>query len=78
MLVVTVSSRGRVSIPAEVRSRLGIVRGTRLQVEVRDARIVLTPIPEDGWRALRGALRGEGSLTTLLEEERRREEDRPT
>lgn len=72
----TVSSKGQVSIPSEVRSRLGIVRGTRLKVEVRGEQIVLTPIPADRWRALRGAVRAEGSLTALLEEERSRDKDR--
>jgi AbrB family looped-hinge helix DNA binding protein len=39
----TVEDRGRVVIPAEVRKRLGIKRGTELEVAVKDGGILMKP-----------------------------------
>jgi AbrB family looped-hinge helix DNA binding protein len=38
-----VEDKGRVVIPAEVRKRLGIRRGTKLQVDIRDGGILMKP-----------------------------------
>jgi AbrB family looped-hinge helix DNA binding protein len=37
----TISARGRITIPAEVRNRLGLVPGTEVELELRDGEIVL-------------------------------------
>ena len=73
---VKLSSRGQLVIPAEMRRALDLERGTRLEVEVDDDHIVLTPIRDEDWRSLRGCLEGGPSMTDALEEERRRERDR--
>lgn len=39
----TVEDKGRVVIPLEVRKRLGIKRGTELEVDVRDGGILMKP-----------------------------------
>ena len=43
MPTVIVDKRGRVTIPIEIRSRLAIKPGSRLEVSVEDGRIVLRP-----------------------------------
>lgn len=45
MLSVKVSSKHQIAVPSEVRRRLGIRAGDRLEVEVRDDEIVLRPRP---------------------------------
>jgi len=43
MLSVKVSSKHQIAVPSEVRKRLGIKAGDRLEVEIRDDVIVLRP-----------------------------------
>ena len=52
----TLSSRGRIAIPAAVRRKLGIETGDRIEfVEVRDKSFVIVPAIHDV-RALRGTV----------------------
>lgn len=45
-MTVTVSSRGQLVLPAEVRRQLRIGKGERLSVEVRGDSVVLRPLAE--------------------------------
>jgi AbrB family looped-hinge helix DNA binding protein len=65
-----VTSNGRIVIPAAVRHKLGIKRGTRIQVEVDELtkRIVLTPITREYVHSLCGKYKGKGLLKTLMAE----------
>jgi AbrB family looped-hinge helix DNA binding protein len=51
--LVTVNAQGRVTLPAEVRKKLHLAEGDRLEVAVEDDRITLRPtrviIAEDAW-----------------------------
>jgi AbrB family looped-hinge helix DNA binding protein len=72
MSATTVSSKGQVVIPKEVRDRLGWKPGTSLEIEERGDRVVLrqvrraqrTTIDE-----LRGCLRYDGPAKTIEEME---------
>ena len=60
MVVVIVSSKGQVVIPQEVRRKLNLKRGTRVQLQVREGVVELRPLPqekEQDWRHWRGSLR---------------------
>ena len=50
---VTVSSKGQIAIPKQVRDALNLTAGTRLALEVRGQEIVLSK--GDAWRKLQGA-----------------------
>jgi AbrB family looped-hinge helix DNA binding protein len=50
----TVEDKGRVVIPADVRRRLGIKPGTKLEVDVRDGGIVMKPLRRVSARDLLG------------------------
>ncbi|MGA8029188.1 MAG: AbrB/MazE/SpoVT family DNA-binding domain-containing protein [Bryobacteraceae bacterium] len=50
---VTVSSKGQIAIPKNVRDALNLGAGSKLTVEVRGQEIVLSTEP--AWRKLRGA-----------------------
>ena len=56
MQLLTVSSKGQISIPKALRERLNLSKGTRLNVEVDRERIILSKY--SGWRSLRGIAAG--------------------
>jgi AbrB family looped-hinge helix DNA binding protein len=62
-------SRGRVTIPAEIRRKFGIKPGTKLIVREEEGRIVVTTFAQYV-RSLRGVLRGKGLIERLREERR--------
>jgi bifunctional DNA-binding transcriptional regulator/antitoxin component of YhaV-PrlF toxin-antitoxin module len=61
MKIAHVTSGGQISIPSTIRRRWGT---SKLTLEDLGDRIVLTPAPEDPIAAARGALVGEGGLTS--------------
>lgn len=73
MATVTVSKKGWVVIPREIRQRYGIRPGDRVQVVDYAGRIAIIPAMNDPIREARGMLKGGPSLTEALLEERRRE-----
>ena len=78
MPAVKTSSKGQVVIPVEIRKKLGIKPGQMVNLTLEGEKAVITPLPEDPIKALRGSLKGKSSLTKALlkerKEERRREE----
>jgi len=68
-----VTSKGQLVIPARLRRRLGIKKGTRVAFTQDDGRLIVQPVTREFIRRLRGSLKGEPSATDALREERRRE-----
>jgi len=66
------SEKGQVIIPAAIRRKLSIKKGTRFQVELdeRSKKIVLTPITREFIHTLRGKYRGRGLLKALAAEKK--------
>ncbi len=66
----TATTKGQVVIPSSVRKRLGITAGTRIQVEVDEAKsqIILTPITREYIKSLAGKFRGLPLLEDLMRE----------
>ena len=62
----TVSQKGWVVIPAELRKKYGIKPGTRLQFVDYGGAIELLPIPDNPVEAAAGILKGGKSLTEAL------------
>lgn len=54
MPTMTVSSKGQVVIPREVREKLNITKGTKLEIIEMDGEIVLIRLPDDPLQSLRG------------------------
>ena len=71
--------KGQVVIPAKIRQRLGLKKGTKIFVEERNGEIVLRPINREYFQRMSGILKG-GGLTKALEQSRqqdlKREEER--
>ena len=74
-----VSSKGQVVIPAELRQRLSLGKGTPAIWSEKDGRLVLTPITERRLDEIMGFLKpapGEPSMFEELFAERERERKR--
>ena len=71
-----VTSRGQLVIPARLRRRLGIRKGTVVSFQEQEGRLIVQPVTPEFIRSLRGSLKGQGSALKLLLEDRARERDR--
>jgi len=66
----SITIKGQVVIPAKIRQRLGLKKGTRIFVEERNGEIVLKPMNLEYFQKMSGILKG-GGLTKALERSRR-------
>lgn len=76
MTAVRTSSKGQVVIPVEIRAKLGIKPGQMVNMTLEGEKAVITPLPKDPIKALRGSLKGKPSLTKALLKERKEERKR--
>jgi len=60
----TVAERGQITLPKAVRDALGLVKGTKLKVELIDGRIILRKDVGDALSRLRGRLKLPPGVTT--------------
>jgi AbrB family looped-hinge helix DNA binding protein len=73
----TLSEKGQVVIPAELRSKAKLRPGDRFEVILNPSgSLVFTPLPRDPLLALRGTFTGPRRLTVELLAERRQERER--
>jgi len=75
----TVSSRGQVVLPSGIRRKLGLRKGTRLQVFLGsedEKSLILRPADRDVVAELRGVLRAGDEALKVLQEERRKDRER--
>ena len=73
---VTVSSKGQIAIPKQVREALNLTEGSKLSLEVRGQEIVLSKTA--AWKKLQGAGRDlKKDFTEFRKEERELEDSRP-
>ena len=73
MLTTTLSEKGQVVIPAEIRGKAGLEPGRRFAATLEGDKIIFTLLPRDPLLALRGAFAGKDSLTEALLSARREE-----
>jgi len=74
--ITTVSTKGQLVIPAEMRESLSIGPGTRIAVTLQGSRIILEPVSEKLVEETRGLFAGGPSLSKLLRQERRKNKDK--
>lgn len=68
-----VTTKGQLVIPAKLRRKLGIRKGTRVAFLVEDHHLVLQPLTPAFLRSLRGSWKGGPSALEFLLEDRKRE-----
>jgi AbrB family looped-hinge helix DNA binding protein len=73
--ITTVSTKGQLVIPADMRDKLGIEPGARISISLEGKRLVLEPVSEKLVDETRGLFAGGASLSKLLQQERRREKE---
>lgn len=73
MVTTTVTSKGQIVIPSNIRRHLNIKKGTRLCIVEKDNEIVLQPLTEDYFDKTAGVLKTKGKLTRALLDERKHE-----
>ena len=76
MIKSTVSVRWQTVVPQEVREKMGIEPQSKLEWQIVDGQIIVTPIPADPVRASIGLLKGKGLTTEDLLAERQKERQR--
>jgi AbrB family looped-hinge helix DNA binding protein len=68
-----VTTKGQLVIPARLRRRLGIKKGTVVSLSEEGGRIVMQPVTPEFIRGLRGSLKKDPSALELLLRERKRD-----
>ena len=63
--------KGQIVIPASLRRKYGIKKGTKIIVTDAGDAIVLKPVTEQYLKNLQGSLKGRGGLKVLVEERRK-------
>jgi AbrB family looped-hinge helix DNA binding protein len=77
MIVVKTTEKGHVIIPAQLRKKHHIKKGSKVSVyEGRDGVIILKPIPDNLVEATHGILKGKTSLLNALLKDRKEEAKR--
>ena len=75
MLSTTLSSKGQVILPSEIRKKINIQKGTKFIIEINNDRIILTPINKEFFKELAGSISEEGKLLKALALEKEREKN---
>lgn len=70
-----VTTKGQLVIPARLRRRYGIKKGTLIAFAEDDGRIIVQPVTREFIRGLRGSLQGKPSALEVLLAERKRERE---
>lgn len=76
MPVVTATVKGQVVIPADLRKKYGIVKGTPVNIYEQDNKIIVEPIHEDPVEGGRGILETKGKVLARLLADRKEEAER--
>ena len=70
-----VTAKGQIVIPASLRRKHRIKKGTQVSIYERGSEIVLQPLTDDYFRSLMGILGKKGNVLKALMEEKKRERE---
>lgn len=63
---ITVSSKGQVVIPQEIREKMKIKEGQRVKIEEVGGTIIIVPVPKDPIKALKGITKETKESTKIV------------
>ena len=75
MIMATVTAKGQIVIPSEIRQRLKIKRGTKLCIVEKGDQIILQPLTGEYFEKMAGILNTKGKLTKAILNERKKEKE---
>ena len=70
-MLIRMSERGQIVIPAPLRRKLGLAAGQRVELVEAEGALLLRPLQESPLAGARGRMRGAKLVETLLEDRRR-------
>jgi AbrB family looped-hinge helix DNA binding protein len=73
MAVVTSTVKGQIVIPADIRKKFKIEKGSRVNVYEKGDKIIVEPLPDDPIQEGRGMLKTRGRVLKALMQDRKRE-----
>ena len=73
MPIVTSTIKGQIVIPAKIRARYKIKKGTQINVYDDGKRIIVEPLSDDPIEEGRGMLKSRGRILRALVEDRKKE-----
>lgn len=73
MVVLSITSKGQIVIPAEIRKHFELKKGGKLLVEERGDEIVIKPLTKEYFYSMAGVLKAGGKLSKKLLEEREKD-----
>ena len=73
MTIVTATIKGQVVIPANIRKKFGIVKGTPIHIYEEDNKIVVEPVHNDPIKEGKGMLKSKGGVLKQLMADRKEE-----
>ena len=73
MPIVTSTIKGQIVIPAKIRARYKIKKGTQINVYDDGKRIIVEPLSDDPIEKGRGMLKTRGKILRALVEDRKKE-----
>lgn len=73
MPIVTSTIKGQIVIPAKIRERFKIKKGTQINVYDDGKRIIVEPLADDPIEEGRGMLKTRGKILKALVEDRKKE-----
>jgi len=77
MTISRATVKGQVIIPAPLRKKFNIKKGTRIAILEGEGQVILMkPLPDDPIEASRGVLKGKSSILKALVKDRREEAKR--
>ena len=76
MKTATVSTKGWIVVPKEMRVKYNLMPGSKVQIVDYGEGLAIIPLPEDPISSLRGMFTGSQSLTAELLLERRRDKEK--
>ena len=76
MAMTIVTTKGQIVIPAKIRRRLNIKRGTKLYIEERGDELILKAVTPAYFEKIAGVLQTKGKLSKALLEERAKDKER--
>jgi len=73
LVLVTSTIKGQIVIPADIRKKFKIKKGTRVNVYEKENKIIVEPLPDDPVKEGRGMLKTQGRVLKALMKDRKKE-----